>query len=149
MTTPTPVLPTDTGKLGPGEFTIGEVASEIDASCYLNNAQVQNTVTQGDSTTKLCGAVRAGKTEYAWELTGNIDVDAGNESGLLALSWSDKGAVVPFSYTPNSELGTKVTGNLILSPLSFGASAYGDDLTSDFTWSIVGDPTLTFAPVTP
>lgn len=144
-----PVLPTDTGKLGPGEFTIGEVASPIDVSCYLNNARVQNTTTKGDDTTKLCGAVRAGKTEYAWEITGNLDVDAGNASGLLALSWEEKGTVVPFSYTPNSELGTEVSGTLVLDPLSFGADAYGDDLTSDFTWSIVGDPTLTFAPVIP
>jgi hypothetical protein len=34
-------------------------------------------------------------------------------------------------------------------PLRFGADAYGDDLTSDFTFDIIGDPVLSFdgAPV--
>ena len=140
----TPDLPTDTGQLGPGVLKIGEVGSEIDVSCYVNNAQVEWTDSATDPTTKLCGAVRAGVTTFTAQLTGNVDVDAGNDSGLFALSWTEKGSQQPFEFTPSSELGTTVTGTLTIKPLTFGASAYGDDLTSDISWDIVGDPVLSF-----
>ena len=140
----TPPLPTDTGQLGPGVLTIGEVGSEIDCSCYVNSAQIEWTDSATDPTTKLCGAVRAGVTTFTAALNGNVDVDAGNESGLFALSWAEKGSQQPFTFTPSTELGTTATGILTIKPLTFGASAYGDDLTSDIAWDIVGDPTLSF-----
>jgi len=140
----TPPLPTDTGQLGPGELKIGEIGTEIDASCYLNNAAVEWTDSTTDSTTKLCGAVRAGVTTFTAQLVGNIDVDAGNESGLFALSWNEKGSQQSFTFTPSTELGTTVTGILTIKPLRFGADEYGADLTSDIAFDIVGDPVLSF-----
>ena len=144
MTAPAPVLPTDTGQLGPGVLKIGEVGTEMDVSCYVNNAQIEWTDSATDPTTKLCGAVRAGVTTFTAQLTGNIDVDAGNESGLFALSWAEKGSQQSFVFTPSSELGTTATGTLVLKPLTFGASEYGADLTSDIAFDIVGDPVLSF-----
>src|SRR4029077_14780334 len=70
----TPPLPTDTGQLGPGVLKIGETGSEIDVSCYVNNAQIEWSDSATDPTTKLCGAVRAGVTTFTSQLTGNIDV---------------------------------------------------------------------------
>lgn len=142
MTAPT--LPTDTGQLGPGVLKIGETGSEIDVSCYVNNAQIEWSDSATDATTKLCGAVRAGVTTFTAQLTGNIDVDAGNESGLFALSWSEKGSQQSFEFTPSTELGTTATGTLTIKPLTFGASEYGADLTSDIAFDIVGDPVLSF-----
>ena len=144
MTAPDPVLPTDTGQLGPGVLKIGETGTEIDVSCYVNNAQIEWTDSATDPTTKLCGAVRAGVTTFTSQLTGNIDVDAGNEAGLFALSWAEKGSQQSFTFTPSSELGTTATGTLTIKPLTFGASEYGADLTSDIAFDIVGDPVLTF-----
>lgn len=149
MTAPAPVLPTDTGQLGPGSLKIGETGSEIDVSCYLNDAAIEWTDSKTDDTTKLCGAVRAGVTTFTAQLTGNVDVDAGNDSGLFALSWNEKGSQQPFTFTPSTELGTTATGTLTIKPLRFGADEYGADLTSDIAWDIVGDPVLSFdgAPV--
>ena len=144
MTAPTPVLPTDTGQLGPGVLKIGEVGSEIDVSCYVNNAAIEWSDSKSDDTTKLCGAVRAGVTTFTAQLTGNVDVDAGNDSGLFALSWSEKGSQQPFTFTPSTDLGTTATGTLTIKPLRFGADEYGADLTSDIAWDIVGDPVLDF-----
>jgi len=138
----TPTLPTDTGQLGPGKLTIGEIGTELDVSCYVNNAAIENSKDKTDDTTKLCGAVRAGVTTYTFQLTGNIDTDIGNSSGLFALSWNEKGSQQPFTFTPSNELGTTASGILIVDPLRFGADEYGSDLTSDFTWDIVGTPTL-------
>jgi hypothetical protein len=144
MTAPAPTLPTDTGQLGPGVLKIGETGTEIDVSCYVNNAQVEWSDSKTDDTTKLCGAVRAGVTTFTAQLTGNIDVDAGNESGLFALSWAEKGSQQDFTFTPSTELGTTVTGTLTIKPLTFGASEYGGDLVSDIAFDIVGDPVLSF-----
>ena len=140
----TPPLPTDTGQLGPGVLKIGEVGTEIDCSCYLNNAAIEWSDSATDPTTKLCGAVRAGVTTFTAQLTGNIDVDAGNEAGLFALSWNEKGSQQSFVFTPSTELGTTATGVLTIKPLRFGADEYGADLTSDIAFDIVGDPVLSF-----
>jgi hypothetical protein len=144
MTAPTPTLPTDTGQLGPGVLSIGATGEEIDVSCYVNNAAIENSADTTDSTTKLCGAVRAGVTTFTYQLTGNIDVDAGNDAGLFALSWAEPGSEQPFTFTPSTELGTTATGIVVIQPLRFGADEYGADLTSDITWDIVGTPTLSF-----
>lgn len=144
MTAPT--LPVDTGILGPGTLKIGQTATLIDVSCYLNNAAIEGTTDVGDSTTKLCGAVRKGKVDTTFQLTGNVDVDAGNDAGLFALSWNSAGTEQDFEFTPSTELGTKAAGKLVITPLRFGADEYGADLTSDFTFDIVGKPTLTFTP---
>ena len=147
MTAPT--LPTDTGVLGPGVLKLGETATPIDCSCYVNNAAIEGNTDVADATTKLCGAVRKGKVTTTFQLTGNIDVDAGNASGFFAMSWDQAGEEIPFEFTPSTELGTSATGSLIITPLRFGSDEYGGDLTSDFTWECVGKPTLTFAPVGP
>lgn len=143
-----PVLPTDTGALGPGVLKIGATGSEIDVSCYVNNAAVENSKNKADDTTKLCGAVRAGAVEYTYQLTGNIDVDAGNDAGIFALSWNSAGTQQDFTFTPNTDLGATVIGKLTIDPLRLGADNYGDDLTSDIAFDIIGTPTLTI-PTTP
>jgi hypothetical protein len=145
MSQPTPpVLPTDTGQLGPGVLKIGATGDVIDVSCYVNNIAIENSADTTDSTTKLCGAVRAGVTTFTYQLTGNIDVDAGNDAGLFALTWAEAGSEQPFEFTPSTDLGTTATGIVVIQPLRFGADEYGADLTSDLTWDIVGTPTLDF-----
>jgi hypothetical protein len=110
----------------------------------VNNAAVEWSKDKADASTKLCGTVRAGATTYTAQLTGNVDVDAGNDSGLFALSWEEKGSQQSFTFTPSTELGTAVSGVLTIDPLRFGADEFGADLTSDFTWDCVGEPTVAF-----
>lgn len=139
-----PTTADGTGTLGPGVLNIGETGSLIDVSCLVNGASITSDKDQGDSTTKLCGTVRPGSISYSFTLTGNLDVDAGLDSGLFALSQSMKGQQVDFEFTPSNAVGTQATGTLILDPLDFGADEYGNDLTSDFEFSIVGDVTYTY-----
>jgi hypothetical protein len=125
-----------TGTLGPGVLTIGETGSEIDISCLVNNARIAPDISEGDSKTMLCGIVKRAADTMTWAISGNVDVDAGTDSGLFALSWQNAGDVVPFSFTPSTALGTTVKGELKLTPLEFGADNYGDYLDSDFEWSL-------------
>jgi hypothetical protein len=131
---------------GPGTLKIGETGSEIDASCLINSARITMTKDQGDSQTKLCGTVKPGSTQYSYQFTGNIDVDTeSGADGLFALSQEAAGTEQTYTFTPNTGDTTAATGTLIIDPLDFGADAYGDTMNSDFTWSLTGKPTYTYA----
>ena len=134
---------------GPGIFSVGEIGSEIDVSCQINSLRIQMSKDEGDSTTKLCGTVKPGKITYTYSLSGNIDVDSETSAGLFALSQDAAGTEQPFTFTPNSEAETTATGTVVIDPLDFGADEYGDDMTSDFEWTIVGKPAYVYPDETP
>jgi hypothetical protein len=124
---------------------IGTTGSEIDVSCLVNGARIKADKNQGDSTTKLCGTKVPGSVTYDAKLSGNLDVDPdAGAAGLFALSWSAPGTEQAFTFTPNSADGTAAAGTLVLDPLDFGADAYGDTLTSDFEFAVVGTVTFTY-----
>jgi hypothetical protein len=131
--------------LGPGELTIGATGTEIDASCLVNGARITSDKSEGDATVKLCGDQVPGSVTYTASLTGNLDIDpAAGAAGLFALSQSAPGTQQPFLFTPNTADGTSAAGTLVLDPLDFGADAFGDTLTSDFTFTLVGDVVYTY-----
>ena len=130
--------------LGPGTLTIGEVGTEIDASCLINNAKITWEKTQDDPKTKLCGDVSAGATTYTATLEGNVDQDLADATGLHHLSTSAKGTEVAFTYTPHTATGASATGTLTIDPLDFGGDEMGKDMTSDFAWVITGDPVYVY-----
>ena len=138
-----PVLPTDTGPLGPGTLKIGVTGTLIDISCYCNNVAIEPTKNGGgDPIFKLCGASRPAPFTYSYQLTGNIDIDIANASGLFALAWTDPGQTVDFEYIPNTDLAKKFTGQLVLDPMRVGADNYGDMLTTDLALDCIGQPVM-------
>jgi hypothetical protein len=140
-------LPTDTGPLGPGTLTIGETGSEIDVSCYVNNAKITADKDTADSTTKLCGDVKQGATTYSYSMSGNLDVDVANESGLFALSQDSPGSEQAYVFTPNTEAGTQASGVLIIDPLDFGGDESGETMTSDFEFTLTAKPDYAYGVV--
>jgi len=134
----------ETGKLGPGTLTIGATGTEVDASCLVNNASITSDKNESDSTTKLCGDVRAGSITYTFKLTGNVDTDVADVAGLFHLSQESAGTQQGFTFTPSTDEGTTATGTLTIDPLDFGADEMGADLTSDFEFSIVGKPVYAY-----
>lgn len=141
------VVTVQSTKLGPGTLKIGEIGTQIDASCLLNNAKIAAEKDQADSTTKLCGDERKGSVKYTYTLQGNVDTDIAESTGLFALSQSAAGTEVAFSFIPDTDAGTEATGTLVIDPLDFGADEMGADLTSDFEWSIVGTPAYSYGGV--
>jgi hypothetical protein len=131
---------------GPGTLQIGEVGTEIDVSCFVNSMRITASKDESDSTTKLCGTVKPGKITYTYSLTGNVDVDSDVPDGLFALSQTAPGTEAPFTFTPSTEGVTAASGTLVIDPLDFGADEFGDDMTSDLEFSIVGAPTYAFPP---
>lgn len=141
-----------TGTLGPGELKIGETGTEIDVSCLVNNVAIVPDISEGDEKTMLCGTSKRSADTITWALEGNVDVDAGTDAGFFALTWQHIGEVVPFTYTPSTELGTTVAGYLKLAPLELGADNYGDFLNSDFEFGLDNfDPktAVTYGTITP
>lgn len=135
-------------EFGPGTLTFGETADLIEASCLVNSLRITMSKDEGDSTTKLCGTVKPGKITYTYAMSGNLDTDVDDGSGLFALTQAAPGTQVPFTFTPNTDGETSATGVVILDPMDFGADEFGDTLASDIEWTLVGKPTYTY-PVTP
>lgn len=133
--------------LGPGSLTIGATGTPIDVSCLVNNAVISADKEEGDSTTKLCGTVRKGSVKYTYTLGGNMDTDIAETAGFFALSQSAAGTEQDFVFEPSTDAGTTATGKLVIDPLDFGGDTTGEDMTSDFEFSIVGKPTYAFGGV--
>lgn len=129
--------------LGPGLLTIGEVGAPIDISCQVITAQIEWDKDKDDDVTVLCGEVVAGETTYTASLTGELFQDVADAAGILFYSWENKGTTVPFTFTPNTAAGTSATGDLVMDPITFGGDEPKANMTSDFTWSCVGEPALT------
>jgi hypothetical protein len=134
----------DTFPLGPGTLTIGETGSPIDISCLVNDAVISADKSQGDSTTKLCGTVKPGAVSYEYSLAGNMDTDIADDAGFFALSQTEAGQQLAYSFTPNTAAGTIANGTLIVDPLDFGGDTSGETMVSDFEFALVGPPTYTF-----
>lgn len=130
--------------LGPGLLTIGLTGTELDISCLVNNAVISADKNQGDSTTKLCGTVKPGAVSYDYSLAGNMDTDVAEATGFFALSHSKAGEQLAYTFTPSDDAGTTATGMLIVDPLDFGGDTSGETMTSDFEFSLVGEPTFAF-----
>lgn len=139
---PSPEYPTY--DLGPGTLSIGETGTPIDISCLVNNAKIAATKDQADSTTKLCGTVKPGKTTYTYALSGNVDTDIGEESGFFAFTQANAGTETDFTFEPSTEAGTSAAGKLTIDPLDFGGDTMGDPMTSDFEFAITDKPTYTY-----
>lgn len=135
----------DTFPLGPGTLEIGVTGTEVDISCLVNNAVISADKSQGDSTTKLCGTVKPGAVSYEYSLAGNMDTDIAEAAGFFALSQSQAGQELAYTFTPNTEAGTVASGVLIVDPLDFGGDTSGETMTSDFEFSLVGLPNYSYA----
>lgn len=148
MTTPqpTPVAPEGIQRFGAGVFQLGETGALVNASSLINGLRLEPSTEVSDSSTKLSGWVRSGKATTTWSLAGNIDTDAARADGVWQLAYDMAGEAVDFTFTPESATGVTVTGEVTITPLRLGSDEYGDDLTSDFEWSVIGTPQITRTP---
>jgi hypothetical protein len=142
-------MPAKKTPLGPGTLTLGEVGTPLDISCQIINAVVEWDKDKDDDVIVLCGETVAGATTYTAQITGELFQDVDDPAGILATSWANKGMETPFEFVPNTAAGTECSGVLVLDPIDFGGDEGKANMTSDFTWSIVGEPTLTIPPAVP
>lgn len=142
-------MPATTVKLGPGLLTVGATGTEVDFTCQITGATVEWSVDVGDDTPVLCGETVPGERTYSSTLSGTLYQDLGAVTGgIVEYSWAHKGEEVPFEFVPSTTAGQAVTGTVIIDPLAVGGDTAGENMTSDFEWAIVGEPTLGIASAT-
>lgn len=134
----------NTTRLGPGLFTFGPTGTPLDASCQLANAVLEWDKDEDDPIRTLCGDTVAGSTTYSASISGSMLQDLADADGIVLYTWDHKGETVAFTFTPNTDAGATVTGELVIDPLAVGSSDdYGVVMASDFEWTCVGEPVLT------
>jgi hypothetical protein len=136
VTAPTPTV----RKLGPGTLTVGAVGSPVDFSNRCTSVTVTWKEDKVDDVPTLSGATIAGERNYTATLEAKAFQDDLQVGGLIDYSWANKGAEVPFTFTPYSG-GRSITGNLIVGPLDVGGDVDKKN-TSDIKWTCVGEPAL-------
>jgi hypothetical protein len=98
-------------------------------------------VDEGDPVTVLCGDTIPGSVTFTETLGGTFLQDFSAAGGIVEYSRIHKGEVVDFTFVPSTAAGVGATGQVMVYPLAFGTSdgEFGDVLTADFTWPVVGD----------
>lgn len=139
-------MPANVVRFGPGTFKLGPTVTQLTFDCQVQSMGVNVNKNTGDSVTVLCGDTVPGSITYDYVLAGTFLQDIGTADGIVQHSWDNKGVTEDFEFVPATSAATSVTGKVIIDPLPVGASggAFGDVLTSDFEWSMVGDPVFTW-----
>jgi hypothetical protein len=136
-------MPAIVNKLGPGTLSIGSAGTEVDFTCQVTAARVEWSADAEDDIETLCGDTVPGARNYSATLSGTLFNDLGTAAGIVEFSWTNKGTTQPFIFQPSQTTGVKeVHGSLIVDPISVGGDEVGQNMTSDFEWACVGDPTL-------
>lgn len=141
-------MPITANDLGPGTLTLG--SGPLDVSSQLTGATITpaESVSTTDAVKVLSGETLGGSDSatYSYVFAGSFLQD--NEvGGVVAFTWANEGEEVPFTYTPNTDNGTEVTGIVVIVPLAIGADEVdAGPMASDFSWRCVGKPVPTFAP---
>lgn len=133
-------MPIKSYKVGPGTLTIGLVGDTVDFTAQITKATVKWSKQQEDNVPVLSGEELAGERTYSATLTATLIQDL-TPDGLVDFTWENKGAEVPWSYTPSTAAGRSITGVLVVDPIDVGGDVKSRP-TSDIEWACVGEPVL-------
>lgn len=133
-------MPVQAQTMGPGTFSIGSVGTPLDLTAQVTSLRVTPSAEAEDSLPTLSGETLAGERNYTWTVSGTLIQDL-TEAGMFDYTWDNAGTQVPFSFTPSTDAGRSVTGNLIVDPLELGGDVKKKN-TTDFEWTVVGTPVL-------
>lgn len=135
-------MPVQSTVTGPGTLEFGETGSLKDFSCQVTSVTVSMEPDREDPTPTLCGDNLVGESSYTAELEATLVQDL-TATGIVAWSWEHRGQELPFTFIPNTAAGMTITGRVIVDPISIGGDVKKRN-TSDVTYSIVGEPDMTF-----
>lgn len=133
-------------RLGAGTLSVGTVP--LDISAQVTGAVLSSELDTGDAVTVLTGEqLTSGATTTA-TLSGTIILDP-VAGGIGDFSWANHGQIVPFTFSPNTDSGLTVAGELMITKLDIGGTEYGALLQPDFEWTVVGEPDVTWGTAAP
>ena len=133
-------MPIKAQKLGNGTLSIGAIGSPLDLSAQITNCRLSPSVDKEDPVTTLSGDSLAGTRTVTWTLAGTMLQDI-SDDGVVQWLFDNAGEEVPFTWTPNTEVGTDFTGTIVVDPIEIGGDV-GAKNSSDFEFEVVGQPVM-------
>lgn len=131
----------DTYVLGPGTLKIGPTGALVNYSGQFFGAVVSPEVNKEDDIPVLSGSVLPGERTYKWKISLKLFQDLLID-GLVKFSWANAGTQKDFEFIPNTVGAKKITGVLVIDPISIGGEEMKKRPTSDIELEIVGTPVL-------
>lgn len=130
-------------KLGPGTLTLGAVPLDASAQVTAIAVEFEEAVETEDAVDVLSGEQLAEEetASYRAKLTATFLQDDLSAGALVAFTWDNMGANVPFEFVPNTAGDRGVTGVLRVIPLKIGGDVKKRN-TSDWSVRIIGIPEL-------
>jgi len=125
--------------LGPGSLAIGEVGSLQQFAGDITKVTLSASTDSEDDTPMLDGTNETGADTYSYELGGSI-MDKYTADSLTVWCETNKGAELPFVFTPSTEGTLEVSGVVKVRPVGLGGDVKKKN-TNDFAFPLVGDPT--------
>lgn len=130
--------------VGPGKLTIGAPDALTNWAGQVTSAKVVPNVKKGDPIDVLSGEQVPGERNETFTLEATILNDFGYEGSLVEWCWEHRGEQQPFDYQPNSSLGKKVKGVIVVEPIEIGGDVKSKPR-SDVKFDTVGAPTIVAA----
>jgi hypothetical protein len=137
-------------RLRQGTLTLGPTATALDMSCQITNCRVTSSYSDdGNAATTLCGdSLPAPRKLDGRHLEGTFIQDfdvAETEGGVVAWISTHDLQAVAYEFVPDDVGAPTIAGNLVI---EWPSDMFGGDVntrvTSDFSWSLQGDPTITW-----
>ena len=123
-------------KLGPGQLTFGETASETEWGAQVTACALEPETDEGDALPFLDGSEDTDETD-TYTLTGTL-AQSYDEDSLLIWSKQNAGKQMPFTFRPRSDKPMIVTGTVTIRALKIGGDVKTKN-TSDFSFTGLGD----------
>lgn len=135
--------------LGPGTLTLGAGALAVQSQLTACKVVPSESVETAERTKVLSGETKGGNesASYSYTLQGTFLQDDPGVASVVDWSWANEGTAQDVVFTPSTEGGRVVTGELYPVPLQIGGDEVdGPDMSSDFTWRFVDKPVLSTLP---
>lgn len=133
-------MPVTAYRVGPGELTFGSAGTLKDFTAQVTSCVVDWEENVEDAVPTLDGGELDGEPSYTATLSGTFVQDI-TTGGVIEWSWTNKGAKLPFSYTPNTAEDVSFTGVCRIRPLKAGGDVKTKP-TSDFEFACIGEPVM-------
>lgn len=134
-------MPISSYVMNEGELVLGAVGSSVTATAQVTSGAVDWEENVEDPVPTLSGEELEGEATYTATLSGTVVQDDLADTGLTVWTWTNKGQIVPFQFTPAAVTEKVITGNVRIRPLKVGGDVKKKN-TADFEWACIGEPTI-------
>ena len=127
--------------VGPGTLTIGADANLTNFESQCTSCKLSPSVESEDPINVLSGEQVPGDRTESFSLDGSFLQDFGSTGSVTEWLFTHRGEEHPFSFTPATSKGKKITGNLVVEAIDIGGDARTKPQ-SEFSFAVIGEPVI-------